>query len=317
MGERTGRLMNLIIVSKFFNAPKRISLRQPGVVSAVAALMLVVAGSGGLAGYWLHSLTDRTLLEVTALRDSVAAQQDALAEAREQVDHELNALAMRLGELQAHSNRINALGERLTRIGQLDDGEFDFTEMPAIGGPESIEVGDVTAVDYDIRSSLDAFADRLSQQSQQLGVIESMLLQRDVDANLMPTGRPVRTGYVSSAYGMRADPFTGRREFHRGIDFHGERGADVLAVADGVVSFSGAHGGYGNMVDIDHGNGYMTRYGHNHQNLVKPGQRVRAGDVIARMGATGRATGVHLHFEVWHNDRQVNPHQYLKGTSKG
>lgn len=309
--------MNLIIVSKFFKTPKRVSLRHPGTLSALGAMMLLVAGCGALTGFWLHSVTDRTLLEVTSLRDSLAAQQDALDEAREQVDHELNALALRLGELQAHSNRLNALGERLTRIGQLDDGEFDFTEMPALGGPESIDVADASAVDYDIRASLDVFANRLAQQSQQLGVIESMLLQRDVDANLVPTGRPVRAGYASSAYGMRADPFTGRREFHRGIDFHGELGADVLAVADGVVAFSGSYAGYGNMVDIDHGNGYMTRYGHNHKNLVQPGQRVRAGDVIATMGRTGRATGVHVHFEVWHNDRPVNPHQYLKGTAKG
>jgi murein DD-endopeptidase MepM/ murein hydrolase activator NlpD len=308
--------MNLIIVSKFFKSPKQVSLRQPGTMAALGFAMVMIAASGGLAGYWLHAATDRTLVEVTALRQSVETQQGALAAAREEVDRELNALALRLGELQAQSNRLNALGERLTRIGQLDDGEFDFTELPALGGPESLEVyGE--PVDYDIRASLDVFAGRLAQQSQQLTVIESLLLQRDLDANLMPAGRPVRTGYASSSYGMRADPFTGRREFHRGIDFHGERGSDVLAVADGVVAFSGKYAGYGNMVDIDHGNGYMTRYGHNQENLVQPGQRVRAGDIVGKMGATGRATGVHVHFEVWHNDRPVNPYQYLKGAARG
>jgi murein DD-endopeptidase MepM/ murein hydrolase activator NlpD len=308
--------MNLIIVSKFFKSPLRVSLRQPGSIAALGLAMLMIASSGGLAGYWLHSATDRTLVEVATLRQSVEQQHGALASAREEVDRELNALAMRLGELQAQSNRLNALGERLTRIGQLDDGEFDFTELPALGGPETFEVSG-EPVDYDIRASLDQFASRLAMQTQQLGVIESLLMQRDVDANLMPAGRPVRAGYVSSGYGMRADPFSGRREFHRGIDFPGERGADVLAVADGVVAFSGRYAGYGNMVDIDHGNGYMTRYGHNHENLVQPGQRVRAGDVIGTMGATGRATGVHVHFEVWHNDRPVNPYQYLKGAARG
>jgi murein DD-endopeptidase MepM/ murein hydrolase activator NlpD len=308
--------MNLIIVSKFLSSPKKISLRDPRVLSAAAGLMLGIAGLGGLTGYWLHSATNRTLAEVKALRASLESQQVGLADAREGVDRELNALALRLGELQAQSNRLNALGERLTRIGQIDDGEFDFTELPALGGPESAEhAGDV--VDYDIRASLDAFASRLSEQSEQLGVLESLLMQRDLDANLLPAGRPVRSGYASSPFGMRNDPFTGRREFHRGIDFNGERGADVLAVADGVVSFAGRHAGYGNMVDIDHGNGYMTRYAHNQANLVEPGQRVRAGEVIGRMGSTGRATGVHVHFEVWHNDKPVNPHQYLKGAARG
>jgi murein DD-endopeptidase MepM/ murein hydrolase activator NlpD len=309
--------MNLIIVSKFLKSPKQVSLRHPGTISIVGIAMLAVASLGGLAGFWLHGATDRTLAEVTALRDSVEQQQLELAVAREGVGRELNALALKLGELQAQSNRMNALGERLTRIGQIDDGEFDFSALPALGGPDGSSELSGEPVDYDIRSSLDAFAARLSQQSRQLGVLESLLMQRDVDANLMPAGRPVLGGYASSSYGMRVDPFTGRQEFHRGIDFHGERGADVMVVADGVVAFSGRHAGYGNMVDIDHGNGYMTRYAHNDKNLVTPGQRVRVGEVIAKMGATGRATGVHVHFEVWHNDRPVNPHQYLKSAGRG
>lgn len=308
--------MNLIIVAKFLKSPKRLSLRDHRVIASGLAVMALIIGFGGSLGYWLHGATDRTLAEVVTLRRALEQQQAELAEARVGVDRELNALALRLGELQAQSNRLNALGERLTRIGQIDDGEFDFSEVPGLGGPDADTLhGEV--VDYDIRASLDAFADRLTLQSQQLGVLESLLLQRDVEASLMPAGRPVRVGYSSSSYGMRTDPFTGRREFHQGMDFNGERGSDVLAVADGVVSFSGRHAGYGNMVDVDHGNGYMTRYAHNQQNLVEPGQRVRVGDVVGRMGSTGRSTGVHVHFEVWHNDRPVNPHQYLKTAGKG
>jgi murein DD-endopeptidase MepM/ murein hydrolase activator NlpD len=318
MGVRFGQKerMNLIIVSKFLKAPLRLTLRDPRVIASMSGLVLVIAGIGSATGYLLHAFSNRTAIEVQALRGALEAQQVELATVNDGVDRELNALALRLGELQAQSNRLNALGERLVRIGKIDDGEFDFTDIPALGGPEYGEaVGEV--FDQDIRASLDAFASRLAEQSQQLGVLESLLLQRDVEASLLPAGRPVRTGYASSAFGMRTDPFTGRREFHRGIDFNGERGSDVLAVADGVVSFAGRHPTYGFMVDIDHGNGYMTRYAHNHANKVEPGKRVRAGEVIAAMGSTGRSTGVHVHFEVWHNDKPVNPHAYLKTAARG
>jgi murein DD-endopeptidase MepM/ murein hydrolase activator NlpD len=308
--------MNLIIVSKFLKAPLRLTLRDPRVIASLSGLVMVIAGVGSATGYMLHAASNRTALEVQALRTALESQQVELATVNEGVDRELNALALRLGELQAQSNRLNALGERLVRIGQIDDGEFDFSDLPALGGPEAGEPGG-EVYDQDIRASLDSFAARLAEQSQQLGVLESLLVQRDVEANLLPAGRPVRSGYASSSFGMRADPFSGRREFHRGIDFNGERGADVLAVADGVVSFSGRHPSYGNMVDIDHGNGYMTRYAHNHANKVEPGQRVRAGEVIGAMGSTGRATGVHVHFEVWHNDKPVNPHAYLKTAARG
>jgi murein DD-endopeptidase MepM/ murein hydrolase activator NlpD len=308
--------MNLIIVSKFLKAPLRLTLRDPRVIASLSGLVMVIAGVGSATGYMLHAASNRTALEVQALRTALESQQVELATVNEGVDRELNALALRLGELQAQSNRLNALGERLVRIGQIDDGEFDFSDLPALGGPEAGEPGG-DVYDQDIRASLDSFAARLAEQSQQLGVLESLLVQRDVEASLLPAGRPVRSGYASSSFGMRADPFSGRREFHRGIDFNGERGADVLAVADGVVSFAGRHPSYGNMVDIDHGNGYMTRYAHNHANKVEPGQRVRAGEVIGAMGSTGRATGVHVHFEVWHNDKPVNPHAYLKGAAKG
>jgi len=304
--------MNLIIVSKLLKSPKRLSLRDPLVVAALAVTIIAIGGSGVGAGYWLHQLTDRNVDQVTQLRGTLEQQQVDLARTREDVDRELNALAVRIGELQAQSNRLNALGARLVRIGQLDDGEFDFSELPAVGGPESTEQFGAV-VDVEIRSSIDAFAERLSKQSEQLGVLESLLIQRDVEANLLPAGLPVRGGYASSSFGMRSDPFSGAREFHRGIDFNGNRGDDVLAVADGVVAFAGRSPGYGNIVDIDHGNGYMTRYAHNERNLVEPGQRIRAGDVISKMGSTGRSTGVHVHFEVWHNDRPVNPYQYLKG----
>lgn len=305
--------MNLIIVANFLRSPKHFRLRDARVIGTLCGVLLLIGGSGAALGVAIHVWRDGSMKELSSVRSELTQQSLALTDTRLSIDRELNALAARLGQLQAQSTRLDALGSRLTRLGKLDDGEFNFGEAPALGGPESSE-RTPAANEGDIRASLEVFAARLSRQSEQLDVLESLMLDRDVESALLPSGRPVRSGYASSAFGLRVDPFTGRSEFHRGVDFNGPRGSDVLAVADGVVSFSGRHPGYGNMIDIDHGSGYVTRYAHNDRNLVEPGQRVRAGAVIGQMGNSGRATGVHVHFEVWLNDRPVNPYQYLRGA---
>jgi murein DD-endopeptidase MepM/ murein hydrolase activator NlpD len=305
--------MNVIIVAKFLKTPKKLTLRDPRTFGGCVAALLVLLGLGGGVGFLARGADGQALAEIRTLRGQLQDQQDDLDTARGDAQRELNAMAVKLSELQAHSNRLNALGERLTRIGRLDDGEFNFDEPPAVGGPGS--GGSESLVDsIELRSSLDALGARLTLQAQQLELLENLLLDRDVDASLTPTGLPVRSGYASSGFGHRADPFTGSGNYHAGVDFNGPRGSDILSVADGVVSFAGRRSGYGNVVAVYHGNGYMTRYAHNSANLVQPGQRVRVGQVIAKMGATGRATGNHVHFEVWLNDRPVNPNQYLRGA---
>lgn len=305
--------MNVIIVAKSLRTPRKISLKDPRVVAAAFALVLFLMGSGAGIGFLLRDGRSAALTEVSAMREQISSQAKDLDGAKQHVDLELNALGVRLGELQAQATRLNALGDRLTRLAQLEDGEFDFGVLPAMGGPEAFDTLGAPA-DRSVRASLEALAVKLESQSRQLDVLETLLLDRDVETAQLPAGLPIRAGYNSSGFGMRSDPFTAHSEFHRGMDFNGPKGSDILAVADGVVTFSGRYSGYGNMVDIDHGNGYMTRYAHNDKNLVEPGTRVRAGDVIAKMGRTGRATGVHVHFEVWLNDRPVNPASYLKNA---
>ena len=304
--------MNVIIVAKFLKTPKKLALRDVRTQLACAGALATLLGVGAVFGALFNGADARALSEIQGLRDQVEAQRDDLDAARGDAQRELNAMAVKLSELQAQSNRLNALGERLTRIGRLDDGEFDFSEPPAVGGPATS--GAAPAIGADLGASLDSLGKRLTIQTQQLELLESLLLDRDVEASVLPTGLPVRSGYASSGFGHRADPFTGFGNYHAGVDFNGPRGSDILSVAEGVVSFSGRRSGYGNVVDIDHGNGYITRYAHNHQNLVQPGQRVRVGQVIAKMGSTGRATGTHVHFEVWLNDRPVNPNQYLRSA---
>lgn len=310
--------MNIIIVSKILKTPRTVCLREPRVLAALALAALMLAGLFGAGGYGLRSLLgDVAVARVDGVRDGIEQQRAAFEQARIESQRELNAMSVKLAELQAQATRLNALGARLTKIARLDDGEFNFDEPPAVGGPvSSSRSGTESAAPggVELGRSIDALARQISIQSQQLGLLESVLADRELDASMLPTGLPVRAGYASSGFGRRSDPFSGFNEFHRGVDFSGPRGSDVLTVADGVVQFSGRSNGYGNTVEIDHGNGYMTRYAHNSENIVAVGDRVKAGQVIAKMGSTGRSTGSHVHFEVWLDGRVVNPGQYLRNA---
>ena len=268
---------------------------------------------GGFA-YWGGMVPMAPSLETERREDEIArmqAQLDAqaleLVQAREEAQREVNAIAARVGELQAQANRLNALGDRLTRVGKLKDGEFNFSDLPGQGGGET--AGDVAA--GDLLASLDELQSQFDHSGRQLNVLEALLFDQTLDSNSTPAGMPA-PGYISSRYGGRNDPFGRGRAHHLGIDIDANSGDPVTAAAEGVVSFSGVRGGYGNVVEIDHGNGYKTLYAHNSSNLVKAGDVVRAGQRIAKVGSTGRSTGSHLHFEVQLNGRQVNPRQYLE-----
>lgn len=306
--------MNIILVGKPFRTPKTLDLAKRSVQFTLAAVGLglctLVVGGSFLIGQFIGDRSGVTRGQVQSLRDQLEAQKTELAEVERTVQNNLNALALELGSLQAQSARLNALGSRLTTIGKLNDGEFDFSSAPALGGPE-IEAEANGFLAGEFGRELSALRARFAAQEQQLSLLETLLLDRELDQSLLPKGMPVRSGYISSGFGYRADPFTGRGSMHTGVDFNGPYGSDVLAVAGGVVTWSGVRMGYGNVIDIDHGNGYKTRYAHNSTNLVEVGDRVQAGEVIARMGSSGRATGSHVHFEVWYNDRPINPTEFV------
>ncbi len=249
--------------------------------------------------------------QVAAWRADLAEQEAVLEATRETAQHNLNALALRLGQMNAHVVRLDALGQRLTQMAGLEDGEFDFAATPSLGGPEEI----VYRADMDqvsgLVSVLEGLGHRLEDRQQQLSVLEDFLLNRKLRDEVLPEGRPVSAGYISSGFGDRTDPFTGRPAFHKGVDFAGRQGADVIAVGSGVVIWSGDRYGYGEMVEVNHGNGFVTRYAHNFENLVVIGDTVKRGEIIATMGTTGRATGPNLHFEVLRNGRVVDPLTYI------
>lgn len=243
-------------------------------------------------------------------QDAVSEQQARIAEARLSAQADIDALTLRIGQMQAQMLRLNALGGRLVSQSDLDKGEFDFDAVPAVGGPEDVmSLQSVPLADF--LSMLEQLETEMVDREQKLSVLESLLMSRSLSERVMPSGRPVEGGWLSSGYGKRNDPFTGKQEFHKGLDFAGKQGSEVIAVGDGVVSWAGKKSGYGKLVEINHGNGYTTRYGHNQSQLVNVGDTVKKGQQIALMGSTGRSTGPHVHFEVLHDGKTVNPSGFI------
>lgn len=300
--------MNIFFVGRIASKPRRINLTDRRWLLAGSAVLAAFVVVGGAIGFVLgHYAGDRSALH-SQLQVEVLAQRDELTLLQRDARNQMDALAIKLGELEARATRLDALGHRLTDLGQLDDGEFDFSSPPAIGGP--IEVAS-PADSADVELDISSLAARLENRSRQLELLEELLQNRKLDDRSQPAGRPVRNGWMSSRFGPRTDPFTGHQSMHSGVDFSGASGSDILAVGDGVVTWSGQRFGYGLMVEIDHGNGYTTRYAHNKENRVAVGQKVSAGDPIAAMGSSGRSTSTHVHFVVLRDGRKIDPRSYV------
>jgi len=282
------------------------------VIAVMSLMLLACALIGAVLALNLANPRERALAQIADLHAQVVRQKNQLAEVRESAQRDMDAMTVKLGELQAQSIRLDALGERLTEAGKLDPQEFDFQHAPAVGGPE--QNVSPASLPPNLDASLDALRSRFDHQQTQLGVLADLLMNRQVDARVKPTGMPVLDGYIASYFGMRADPFNGRRDFHPGLDIDVPYGSPVHAVADGVVTYAGMRPGYGKVVEIDHGNGYMTRYAHNSRLIARVGERVHAGDVISDVGSTGRSTGPHVHFEVWYQGHVVNPLAFVRST---
>lgn len=311
--------MNIIIVAKPHATPTTLDLKcwrvRTKLLSVLSAGLLLFAGIGFGAAMIIVSPRDHTLRDVNALRTQIAKQKQGVDRLESSSRRDLDALALQLGELQAQALRLNALGQRLAQVGKLDDGEFNFSAAPAMGGPED-PAAKSHSLNFDLSGNIAQMRSQFDYEETQLTVLEDLLLDRTVDRALVPSGYPVATGYIGSGFGDRTDPINGVAEHHLGLDFDAPAGTDIRAVADGVVTWDGERSGYGNVIEVDHGNGYMTRYAHNQKNLVSVGQRVHVGQAIARVGSTGRATGPHCHFEVWMNGRAVNPLSYVNGPIK-
>jgi len=300
--------VNLILFSGREGRTRHLNLSHPLALTLVGLTVLTL-----LAGVFMLGVrTGVKGVNTGAVGEAAAVAQERseLAVLRTRLQEGIDGLALKMGVLNAHMVRLNALGKRLAQMANLNSHEFDFDHDPALGGPETGTDGH-GAVVPDLSAMIDQFDRSLDFRSAQFSALESVLLGRQLSAEVRPSGRPVMAGYISSYFGERMDPFNGEEAFHKGLDFASDRGSDVLAVAQGVVTWAGQREGYGVLVEVNHGNGYVTRYAHNSRVLVGAGDTVQRGQAVAVVGSTGRSTGPHVHFEVLKDGRQIDPMAFI------
>lgn len=311
MGHLLGEAMHIILLTDRHGATRSFNLNLRWLLSIIGFLLISALLGGSIMGaVWSAkpAMDSDLMLALEDQREQVDAVHQ---EARRQLD----AFAAHVAELQARLTRLDALGERLTELADLDAGEFSFSQTVGLGGPEDPLDGDSYAAPS-FMNALNTLAERLNDREQQLEILEHLLSERRMNDATSLAGRPVKQSYISSPFGKRVHPLTGRITMHHGIDFAAMAGSDVISVAAGVVTFSGKKPGYGNTVEVSHKDGYVTLYAHNQKNLVKVGDLVSRGQIIAKVGRSGRATGYHVHFEVVHNGRKVNPATYIARASQ-
>lgn len=326
--------MNIILVRRRSGAALDINLSRSFIV-AISLLFLSIP----LISYYLGVVSNDRVPSIADLdkpeniepirtklnqiigsiyKQELVQQQEELNALKQHNQENINALTNSLAKLQAHIIRLDALGQRLTEVAQLDKKAFNFDFEPSMGGPV-----DASEKMLAVNLEYSEFVKRMAQVTQdidsrtkQLTILENLLIADHFRLAITPSGNPAKKGWISSYFGMRKDPFSGKKKMHKGIDVAGKSGSSVLATADGVVIRVEKQNGYGKLIEIDHGYKLSTRYGHNKTISVKAGDIVKQGQVIATMGSTGRSTGPHVHYEVLRNGKQVNPQKYILTAKK-
>jgi murein DD-endopeptidase MepM/ murein hydrolase activator NlpD len=229
---------------------------------------------------------------------------------------QVTAVAMKLAELQSQVLRLNALGDRLAEEASIPDSEFNFQQLPPSGGPMIHSKDEQPISLANLLFNIATLEETLEHEEKQLKMLESITLGHHIENTSYLSGRPITKGWLSSYFGIRKDPFSGKPAMHKGVDFAGSEDADIIATASGVVSWAGERYGYGQLIEINHGDSMKTRYGHNKTIKVSVGDVVTKGQVIAKMGSTGRSTGPHVHYEILRNNRQIDPKKYVYRKAK-
>jgi len=301
--------LNIILVSSASARARTLTLDwRHGAIGGVALLVVSIAFTLAFNYVTLKyaAATQHPWLQAIVLAD----QRAEAVRTQEKVQGHLNAMAVRLGELQARMLRLDGLGDRLAKAAGLKPQELPSGQAPGRGGAESDRPARNLSV-QEFTELLERLARQVNERSDQLGVLEALLVEDSASRKFLPTLLPVIDGWYSSNFGYRIDPFSGQQSFHEGIDFPAETGTAIVAAASGLVVEAGWHSQYGKIVEIDHGNGLVSRYAHASRLGVKEGDLVVRGQNIAAVGTTGRSTGPHLHFEVRLNGVPQNPVRFL------
>ena len=305
--------MNIILVSDSLAKSRSVALSQTQVVMIAFGILV----SGFLLAMATYFVTMKFAVDLRNpyLRTLLTAlHQDELKRSEAEMKENVHALAVKVGELQARILRLDAFGERLAKAAGIKREEFRFDEKPGQGGP-AVTLGQELSVG-EFHQMLAEISRVLDDRSDKLGVLDSLFMDDRLARKTVPTTMPVPMGYYSSNYGYRLDPLNGKTSFHTGVDLIAPPGTPVVAAAGGVVATVAYVSEYGNMVEVDHDNGLTSRYAHLSRSLVKVGEVVMKGQNIALVGATGRTTGPHLHFEVREKGIPLNPNKFLSLGTK-
>ena len=263
-------------------------------------------------GYQTGAKLNEPVVSLGNLRDQVEEQSKELTILQEDFQSNIRAMTISLGKLQAKLTRMDALGIHLTNLVGIENEEFDFSNEPALGGPLINEID--TGFQSDLMDKIRILEEKIYDRVRQIENLENVIRGENSQADSEISGWPVNKGWISSPFGRRTDPFTGKLALHQGVDFAGTEGHEVLSLGAGIVTYSGYMQGYGEMVEISHSDGFRTRYAHAQENLVKVGELVPRGKPIALVGSTGRSTGAHVHLEVYKNGKAIDPSKYIKRT---
>jgi len=222
--------------------------------------------------------------------------------------------SQKLIRISSQLENLNSFGNKLSKLAKLDKKDFDFKKPKYIGGANKVNI------DFEYNSEFDKYLDSLLKdialKNENLNEINKIINNLEMKEQFFPSGFPTKKGYMSSDYGKRKNPITKKMHMHKGVDIAHKIETNITSLAAGKVTFSGKKYGYGNLVEISHYNGYVTRYAHNNRNLVKKGELVKKGQVIAKMGSTGHSTGPHVHLEVLKNKKHINPNKFIHYKEK-
>lgn len=298
--------MHIILVSNRLATAKTLIV-TPRLLAVAISTFLVLSFSTSFLFSWIGVHFNLPFAESLV----VAVQQRQAQKTQEFVRDNLNAMAVKLGQMQAQLLRLDSLGERVSTLSGV--------KLPEVGkggqgGPLLLSPQALSSQDF--QRAVDRLAQIVDERSDSLTALESLLMERRVKSSLLPTIMPIDMDHVGSVFGHRLDPIAGVGAMHEGVDFVADTGTRVISSAGGVVVAAEYHAQYGNLIEVGHGNEFSSRYAHLSKILVKPGQVIKRGQQIGLSGNTGRSTGPHLHFEVRYKGVAQNPARFLRYGSE-